>query len=201
MAIFNYATAARFLRSSASTITTQNVGCIFLSSRSSTINVSTRKHPLGAIFTQLPQNGPIALTLRATTIPILFGNTVVFRPSKLSPQIVYDEEDTPTFTAEIIVDAQARKVAFTGSDRVGKIIALECPKHLKCKPCVLELGWTAHAIVLDDAPVSLAVKQIPIGAAMHIEQMESYRAERGALEEFTEELLEAARESRDKGTM
>ncbi|KAK1227503.1 hypothetical protein PQX77_009500 [Marasmius sp. AFHP31] len=221
MGLFNYATAPSFLRSSASTITTQLAGRTFPSSRSPNIDVYTEKHPLGVIFTQSPWNAPIALTLRAITIPILCGNTVVFRPSEISPRscaIVYEvlkaaglpdgvfnflsirKEDTPTLTAEIIADSRVRKVTFTGSDRVGKIIAMECAKHLK--PCVLELGGKAPAIVLDDAPVGVAAKQILAGATMHSGQIcmstERVIVQRGVVEEFTEELVKVARELRDK---
>ncbi|KAJ8078039.1 hypothetical protein PM082_000242 [Marasmius tenuissimus] len=224
MAMFNYATAAGFLRACASIITTQLGSRTFPSSRSPSIDVYTEKHPLGVIFTQSPWNAPVALTLRAITIPILCGNTVVFRPSELSPRscsIVYEvlkeaglpdgvfnflsirKEDTPTLTAEIIADPRVRKVTFTGSDRVGKIIAIECAKHLK--PCVLELGGKAPAIVLDDAPVGMAARQILAGATMHSGQIcmstERVIVQRGVVEEFTEELLKVARELRDKGAL
>ncbi|KAL0059133.1 hypothetical protein AAF712_014154 [Marasmius tenuissimus] len=221
MAMFNYATAAGFLRACASIITTQLGSRTFPSSRSPSIDVYTEKHPLGVIFTQSPWNAPVTLTLRAITIPILCGNTVVVRPSELSPRscsIVYEllqeaglpngvfnflpirKEDTPTLTAEIIADPRVRKVTFTGSDHVGKIIAIECAKHLK--PCVLEVGGKAPAIVLDDAPVSLAVKQILMDATMHSGMStERVIVQRGVVEEFTEELLKVAKELRDKGTM
>lgn len=71
-------------------------------------------------------------------------------------------EDTPALTQEIIAHPAVRNVAvrvrsitqsfspvdifkFTGSDRVGRIIATECAKHLK--PCVLELGGKSPAVV------------------------------------------------------
>ncbi|KAK1223706.1 hypothetical protein PQX77_013414 [Marasmius sp. AFHP31] len=79
---------------------------------------------------------------------------------------------------------------------------MECAKHLK--PCVLELGGKAPAIVLDDAPVGVAAKQILAGATMHSGQIcmstERVIVQRGVVEEFTEELLKVARELRDKGS-
>jgi hypothetical protein len=73
-------------------------------------------------------------------------------------------ENTPTLTAELIANPAVRKInvhyvlhfickftnyynwsQFTGSDRVGKILAAEAAKYLK--PCVLELGGKAPAVV------------------------------------------------------
>lgn len=51
---------------------------------------------------------------------------------------------------------------FTGSDRVGKIVASECAKFVK--PYVLELGGKNPAVVLDDADLETAARAIAQGA-------------------------------------
>ncbi len=55
-----------------------------------------------------------------------------------------------------------RRVNFTGSTRVGRLIAMTCAKHLK--PVVLELGGKAPLVVLDDADLDAAVNAAAFGA-------------------------------------
>ncbi len=55
-----------------------------------------------------------------------------------------------------------RRVNFTGSTRVGRIIAETCARHLK--PVVLELGGKAPLVILDDADVDAAVNAATFGA-------------------------------------
>ncbi|KAG5651811.1 hypothetical protein H0H81_007334 [Sphagnurus paluster] len=128
--------------------------------------LETHRRAMGVILSIAPWNGPFTLALRAIAIPILCGNTVVLKSSEASPrsqalivQLFHDaglpagvlnyvsvsREDAPVRTAELIAYPAVRKVTFTGSDRVGKIIAMEAAKHLK--PCVLELGGSAPVIV------------------------------------------------------
>ncbi|KAG7097743.1 hypothetical protein E1B28_005064 [Marasmius oreades] len=189
MGMFNWGTTAAFLKASA-TLVRDLRGERFNSDRSPGTVVWTEKRPLGVIFTQSPWNAPIPLTLRAVLVPILCGNTVVFRPSELSPRscsiicelfkeaglpdgvfnfVSISREDTPRLTAEIIAHPSVRKITFTGSDRVGRIIAMEAAKHLK--PCVLELGGKAPAVVLNDANVQEAAKAIVTGAMLHSGQI------------------------------
>jgi len=78
-------------------------------------------------------------------------------------------ESTPTLTQEIIAHPAVRKVTFTGSDRVGKIIASEAAKHLK--PCVLELGGKAPAVVLADADIEQASRAIVFGGFLYSGQI------------------------------
>ncbi|KAK0449655.1 Aldehyde/histidinol dehydrogenase [Desarmillaria tabescens] len=125
-------------------------------------------------------NASIVLILRAIAVPILCENTVVLKSSELSPQsqfivaellqeaglpagflnlISISREDSPTLSAEIIAHPSVRRINFTGSDRVGRIIASEAAKYLK--PCVFELGGTAPAIV------NSAAKGIVSGALLY----------------------------------
>ncbi len=55
-----------------------------------------------------------------------------------------------------------RRVNFTGSTRVGRIVAAVCAKYLK--PVVLELGGKAPLVVLDDADIDAAVNAAAFGA-------------------------------------
>lgn len=62
----------------------------------------------------------------------------------------------------IVAHPALRRVNFTGSTRVGKLIAQTCAKYLK--PVVLELGGKAPLVVLDDADLDAAVNGAAFGA-------------------------------------
>ena len=62
----------------------------------------------------------------------------------------------------MVAHPAVRRVNFTGSTRVGKLIALTCAKYLK--PVVLELGGKAPLVVLDDADLEAAVNGAAFGA-------------------------------------
>ncbi|KAF9442523.1 ALDH-like protein [Macrolepiota fuliginosa MF-IS2] len=152
--------------------------------------VYTQRRAKGALFAIVPWNAPGILTVRALAFPIFCGNTIVLKGSELTPMVhyvitkVFHEAglpngvlncisaslvDTPSLVSEIIAHPQIRHVNFTGSDRVGKIIAVEAAKHPK--PCVLELGGKAPAIVLKDADLKEAARAIAFGATANSGQV------------------------------
>ncbi|KAF7329346.1 Aldedh domain-containing protein [Mycena kentingensis (nom. inval.)] len=145
---------------------------------------------MGVVFGIAPWNAPFTLTLRATSVPLICGNTVVLKSSEYTPRtqslvaelfheagipagvvnyISMSRETSPELTAQIIAHPAVRKINFTGSDRVGRIIAVEAAKHLK--PVVLELGGKAPAVVLADAPIAEAANAIVFGALVHSGQV------------------------------
>lgn len=69
--------------------------------------------------------------------------------------------------------------SFTGSTRVGSIVAGLCGKYIK--PCVLELGGKAPAIVCEDADLEHAANAIKFGAWFHSGQV-SLKSPRRSLE-------------------
>jgi Aldehyde dehydrogenase family len=62
----------------------------------------------------------------------------------------------------LIAHPAVRRVNFTGSSKVGKIVAKVCAEHLK--PVLLELGGKSPLLVLDDADVEAAVAAAAFGA-------------------------------------
>jgi acyl-CoA reductase-like NAD-dependent aldehyde dehydrogenase len=70
--------------------------------------------------------------------------------------------DAATLVDAMVAHPAVRRVNFTGSTRVGKLIAMTCAKHLK--PVVLELGGKAPMVVLDDADLDAAVAAAAFGA-------------------------------------
>ena len=111
------------------------------------------------------------------------GNTVVFRASEASPKthtLVADAlveagfppgvlnvvtnapKDAPEVIDALIAHKAVRRVNFTGSSRVGKIIARKCAEYLK--PVLLELGGKSPLVILDDADIDEAVSAAAFGA-------------------------------------
>ncbi|KAF8056650.1 Aldehyde/histidinol dehydrogenase [Lyophyllum atratum] len=152
--------------------------------------LEVHRRAMGVILSIAPWNAPFTLTLRAIAIPIICGNTVVLKSSEYSPRsqavavellheaglpkgvlnyVSMSREAAPAFTAELIAHPKVRKINFTGSDRVGRIIAIEAAKHLK--PCILELGGKAPVVVLEDADIAEAAKAIVSGAMAHSGQV------------------------------
>ncbi|KAH9060183.1 aldehyde dehydrogenase [Lactarius vividus] len=136
-------------------------------------------------YSVVPWNAPLPLLVISVALPLICGNTVVVRPSEVCPHtssFVVDAlhdagvpagvlnflpmsvEDTPSLTSEIIAHPAVRKIAFTGSDRVGRVLAGEAAKHLKS--CVFELGGKAPAVVLADADIEQASRAIVSGALL-----------------------------------
>ncbi|KAI0085420.1 aldehyde dehydrogenase [Irpex rosettiformis] len=186
-----------------------------LPSNSGALASIVQKVPYGVIFIISPWNAPVTLTLLSCLPAIAAGNTVVLKTSECSPAsqlIVADilkeaglpdgvfnvihtsPEDSPSRVAEIIAHPLVRKIGFTGSERVGKIIAGEAAKHLK--PCVLELGGKAPAIVLNDANIDAAARGIISGAFVHSGQAcigtERVIVQRGASVQFIEKIKSLA---------
>ncbi|KAF7426749.1 hypothetical protein PC9H_009118 [Pleurotus ostreatus] len=184
-----WAVAQNFLRTTAS-MANELKGESFVSGSVAGAQVVTQRRALGVILAIAPWNAALTLTLRTIAVPILCGNTIVFKSSELSPRsqaIVADvfaeaglppgvlniisisRETAPQLTAEIIAHPMVRKVAFTGSGRVGRILAMEAAKYLK--PCVLELGGKAPVVVLRDANIKEAARSIVFGAMAHSGQV------------------------------
>jgi len=137
-----------------------------------------------------PWNAPVILGVRAIATPLACGNTVVLKGSELCPrthQLIVEslqEAGMPAGVVNFVTNAPAdagavveamiahpavRRVNFTGSTRVGRIIAQTCAKYLK--PAVLELGGKAPLLVLDDADLDAAVDAAAFGAFMNSGQI------------------------------
>ncbi|KAI1473737.1 aldehyde dehydrogenase [Daldinia eschscholtzii] len=141
------------------------------------------KEPYGVVLAMAPWNAPYILGIRSVLFPIAAGCTVVFKGSELSPRshhavvsvlneaglpkgvlnyIVTDPAHAPSVTESLISNPHVKKINFTGSTAVGKIIAKTAGQYLK--PLVLELGGKAPAIVWEDANLDIAAEQCAIGA-------------------------------------
>jgi acyl-CoA reductase-like NAD-dependent aldehyde dehydrogenase len=181
---FNVAFGAKILREAAS-MTTQLNGEIIPSDVPDNLAMAFRQ-PIGVCVGIAPWNAPVILGVRAIAMPLACGNTVVFKTSESCPAVhrligtVLQEagipagvinvlSNDPADAAEIVgglIDhALVRHINFTGSTRVGRMIAERAARHLK--PVLLELGGKAPLIVLDDADLDAAVNAAAFGAFMN----------------------------------
>ncbi|KHN98907.1 Aldehyde dehydrogenase domain protein [Metarhizium album ARSEF 1941] len=148
------------------------------------------REPFGVVLAIAPWNAPYILGTRSVAFPIAAGNTVVFKPSELAPKtmraivdvfhkaglpngvlnmIVHDVADAPAVTSSLIANPHVKKINFTGSTVVGRIIAKCAGDHLK--PVVLELGGKAPAIIWEDADLDLAAKECAVGSFINSGQV------------------------------
>lgn len=169
----------------AASLTTQVAGEIIPSDQPERLSMAVRE-PAGVILGIAPWNAPIVLGLRAVATPLACGNTVLFKASEICPgvhsmlamlfvdagfpeHVVNLVTHAPKDAAEVVgalIDHPAvRRINFTGSTNVGRIIARRAAEQLK--PCLLELGGKAPLLVLDDAQLEDAAQAAAIGAFMN----------------------------------
>ncbi|MGY5800693.1 aldehyde dehydrogenase [Rhizobium hainanense] len=181
---FNVMLAANILREAAA-MTTQIGGEIIPSDKPGTLAMGVRQ-AAGVCLAIAPWNAPVILATRAIAMPIACGNTVILKASEQCPGtqrliatalseaglpagvinvITNAPEDAPGIVEALIAHPAIRRVNFTGSTKVGKIIAELSGKHLK--PALLELGGKAPLVVLEDADIDGAVNAAIFGAFMH----------------------------------
>ncbi|SNT30178.1 aldehyde dehydrogenase family protein [Tropicimonas sediminicola] len=181
---FNVMLAADMLVEAAS-LTTRITGEILPSNRPGSTAFAIRQ-PAGVVLAMAPWNAPVILGVRAIATPLACGNTVVMKSSELCPRvhalvvqsvaeagfpegvlnaISNDPNDAPEIVEALIANPAVRRVNFTGSTRVGKVIGELAGRHLK--PALLELGGKAPMIVLEDADIKAAVAAAGFGAYMN----------------------------------
>jgi acyl-CoA reductase-like NAD-dependent aldehyde dehydrogenase len=135
-------------------------------------------HPYGVIGVIGPWNFPIHTPMGSISYALAAGNTVVFKPSELTPlcgkmlvecaqaaipipdvlQLVTGLGDTGAQLARAKVD----KIAFTGSAATGRRVMAAAAENLT--PVLLELGGKDPAIIAADADLERAAKSVAYGA-------------------------------------
>jgi benzaldehyde dehydrogenase (NAD) len=144
------------------------------------------RQPAGVVLGIAPWNAPIILGTRAVATPLAYGNTVVLKASEMCPRthgeiarvlvdagipagvvnfVTHTREAAGDIVDELIAHPAVRRINFTGSTRVGRLVAENAGRHLK--RVLLELGGKAPMIVLPDADLDEAVAAAKFGAFMH----------------------------------
>ena len=136
--------------------------------------ITVIKQPIGVAASITPWNFPNAMITRKAAPALAAGCAFVARPSELTPlsalalgvlaeraglpagilQIV-PSNDASASGKEFCENAKVRKLTFTGSTRVGRILLGQAAEQVK--KCSMELGGNAPFIVFDDADLDEAV--------------------------------------------
>ncbi len=133
------------------------------------------KQPVGVVGTITPWNFPAAMIARKAAPALAVGCTVVSKPAEQTPLsaialAVLAEKagipagafniilgtDGPAIGKELCFNPKVRKISFTGSTEVGRILMRQCSDQIK--KVSLELGGNAPFIVFDDANLDAAVE-------------------------------------------
>ncbi|ACD71906.1 salicylaldehyde dehydrogenase [Brucella abortus] len=214
MAGFNVHLGANILREAAA-LTTQITGEIIPSDKPGIMSMAVRQ-PVGVVLGMAPWNAPVILGVRAVAAALACGNTVILRSSETCPgvhhliiKILNDAgfpagvanvisnapDDAPEIVAAFIAHPAIRRINFTGSTQVGRIIARQAAGHLK--PVLLELGGKAPFIVLEDADLDQPVDAAAFGAFMNQGQIcmstERFIVHEKVADAFAEKLAAKAR--------
>lgn len=139
--------------------------------------------PVGVCLAMAPWNAPFVLGIRAIATALACGNTVVLKASEICPAthlligrllteaglpegvlriVTHAPEQAEEIVGALIGQEAVRRVNFTGSTRVGRVIAELAGRHLK--RCLLELGGKAPLVVLEDADLDAAADAAAFGS-------------------------------------
>lgn len=212
---FNVKLAASMLKEAAS-LTTQIVGEIIPSDKPGCLAMAVRQ-PAGVCLGIAPWNAPVILGVRSIATALACANTVVFKGSEICPWthglivdaledagfpegvvnfVTNDPNDAGEIVGTLIDHPAVQRINFTGSTKIGRIVAERAARNLK--PALLELGGKAPLLVLKDADIDEAVRASIFGAFFNQGQI-CMSTERIILvpeiaEEFVEKFSTRARE-------
>jgi succinate-semialdehyde dehydrogenase/glutarate-semialdehyde dehydrogenase len=135
------------------------------------------KQPIGVVAAITPWNFPSAMVTRKCAPALAAGCTLVLKPAEDTPLsctalavlgeragfppgvinvVTASAANAPKVGGELTANPLVRKLSFTGSTEVGKILMRQCADTIK--KISLELGGSAPLIVFDDADIDLAVQ-------------------------------------------
>ncbi|KQY14099.1 NAD-dependent succinate-semialdehyde dehydrogenase [Rhizobium sp. Root482] len=132
------------------------------------------KQPVGVVGTITPWNFPASMVARKISPALAVGCTVILKPAEQTPLVAFAMHALAiragfpkgvfnlilasrgdAIGRELCTNARVRKISFTGSTEVGRILMRQCADQIK--KVSLELGGSAPFIVFDDADIDAAV--------------------------------------------
>ncbi|MGA1805032.1 NAD-dependent succinate-semialdehyde dehydrogenase [Rhizobium sp. HT1-10] len=130
--------------------------------------------PIGICLLITPWNFPAAMATRKIAPALAAGCTVILKPASETPltayalAAIYEEAGVPPgvvnvlttttpgpVTAEVLADPRVRKLSFTGSTGVGRLLLAQAAQHVVS--CSMELGGNAPFLVFDDADLEASL--------------------------------------------
>jgi succinate-semialdehyde dehydrogenase/glutarate-semialdehyde dehydrogenase len=193
----------------------RSYGDVIPSSKPGSKIIVTRE-PVGVVAAITPWNFPLAMITRKAGPALAAGCTMVLKPSEETPlsalalAVLAAEAGIPAgvfnvvsgdavaIGATLTASSVVRKLSFTGSTRVGKLLAAQSADTLK--KLSLELGGNAPFIVFDDADLDAAVQGAMASKFRNTGQtcvcVNRFFVQSGVYAEFTQRLTEAVRKLR-----
>ncbi len=170
--------------------------------------------PVGVVGIITPWNFPFILSLNPTVQALMAGNSVVLKPSEVTPFAaglvadLFDAVGLPEGvfnlvqgdgeTGAALVESEVDKISFTGSVTTGRKVGETCGRLLK--PCTLELGGKDPMIVCADADLERAAAGAVFGAFANAGQVcmstERVYVVDEVADEFTRRVLDKTSELR-----
>ena len=150
------------------------------------------KRPVGVTAAITPWNFPAAMITRKLAPALAAGCTMVMKPSELTPLSALELADPAAITSAIMQDRRVRKLSFTGSTEVGKLLMKQSADTMK--RLGLELGGHAPFIVFEDADVEAAVEGAIVSKMRNMGQTcvcaNRIFVQRNVMDEFSKGLAE-----------
>lgn len=135
------------------------------------------RQPVGVVYAVTPWNFPAAMITRKAAPALAAGCSMILKPAEQTPFTalrlaelwlaaggpagtlqVLPSNDPAGVTAVMMADARVRKVTFTGSTEVGRLLYRQSAETIK--KISLELGGHAPYLVFDDAHLEKAVREV-----------------------------------------
>lgn len=136
----------------------------------------TIRQPVGVAAAITPWNVPVSMIARKVGPALAAGCTVVVKPAEQTPlsglavaEVLHEAGapagvvnvitgDAPEIGQALLADERVRKISFTGSTEVGRLLMRGAAAHVK--RVSLELGGSAPFLVLDDADLDLVARDL-----------------------------------------
>lgn len=174
--------------------------------------ILVQHQPIGVALLITPWNFPAAMATRKIAPALAAGCAVVLKPAKQTPltalaiaEIMHDAgvpagivnvvptTENAKLISALLGDARTRKLSFTGSTEVGRVLLAQAAQRVV--KCSMELGGNAPFIVFADADIDAAVEGAMIAKMRHNAETctaaNRFYAEASVAEEFTRRLTAA----------
>lgn len=172
------------------------------------------KQPIGVCVALVPWNFPVAMIMRKAAAALAAGCSMIIKPSPESPFSVMalvdlaqragvppgvlnvistSNENTPSVSERLCKHPLVQKVTFTGSTKIGSLVAKHCAEGLK--KVTMELGGNCPFLVFDDGDLEQAVAALMIlkwrTAGQACTHANRVYVQKGVRQKFTELIIAA----------